>query len=65
LMVEPKSLIRTMIQVNENFYAARQEIMNHHPNFNRTKDSRITVFINCIVTFVLLHEALNVRLQRV
>jgi hypothetical protein len=48
-----------MIQVNENFYAARQEIMNHHPNFNRTKDSRITVFINCIVTFVLLREALN------
>ena len=48
-MVEPRSLIRTMSQINQNFQAARQEIMDEHPNFDKIKDSRITVLTNCIV----------------
>jgi hypothetical protein len=38
-----------MIQINENFHAARQEIMDKYVNFNTLKDSRITIFTNCIV----------------
>jgi hypothetical protein len=48
-MVEKNKLIRNMIQINENFHAARQEIMDKHPNFDKIKDSRITVFTNSIV----------------
>jgi hypothetical protein len=48
-MVEPRSLVRTMIQINQNFQAARQEIMDEHPNFDQIKYSRIIVFTNCIV----------------
>jgi hypothetical protein len=35
LMVERNRLIRNMIQINENFHAARQEIMDKHPNFDK------------------------------
>lgn len=38
-----------MIDVNENFHAARQEIMDRHPGFDQIKDARITVFTNSIV----------------
>jgi hypothetical protein len=38
-----------MGQVTDNFHTARQEIMDQHPNFDRIKDSRITIFTNCIV----------------
>src|SRR6188472_1559026 len=48
-MVEKNRLIRTMIQINENFHAVRQKIMDKYPNFDRIKDSRITIFTNCIV----------------
>lgn len=48
-MVERYKLIRTMSQVNDSFQAARQEINDEHPNFDQIKDSRITVFTNCIV----------------
>jgi hypothetical protein len=48
-MVEARSLIRTMIEITENFQAARQEIMDEHPNFDQIKDARISIFTNCIV----------------
>ncbi len=48
-MVERYKLIRTMSQVNDSFQSARQEINDEHPNFDQIKDSRITVFTNCIV----------------
>jgi hypothetical protein len=38
-----------MIQINENFHAARQEIMDKYTNLNQEKDARITIFANCIV----------------
>jgi hypothetical protein len=38
-----------MSQINGNFQTARQEIMDEYPNLDRIKDSRITVFTNCIV----------------
>jgi hypothetical protein len=43
-MVEPRSLIRPMIEITENFQAARQEIMGEHPNFDQFKDARISIF---------------------
>jgi hypothetical protein len=49
LMVERNRLIRMMIQVNEDFHAARQEIFDKYPSFDREKDARITVFTNCIL----------------
>jgi hypothetical protein len=38
-----------MGQVTDNFHTARQEIMDKHPNFDKIKDSRITIFTNCTV----------------
>jgi len=38
-----------MYQISDDFSAARQQIINHHPNFDQIKDSRITIFTNCIV----------------
>jgi len=45
-MVEPKRLIRTIIQINENFYSARQQIIDEHPNFDKINDSRIALSNN-------------------
>ena len=38
-----------MNQITEDFHTARQDIINDHPNFDIKKDSRITIFTNCIV----------------
>jgi phosphorylcholine metabolism protein LicD len=45
-MVEPRSLIRTMSQINQNFQAARQEIMDEHPNFDKINDRDTKIKIN-------------------
>jgi hypothetical protein len=37
-----------MNQINDDFHKARQQIINDHPNFDTQKDSRITIFTNCI-----------------
>ncbi|PWU79568.1 MAG: hypothetical protein DLM72_16935 [Candidatus Nitrosopolaris wilkensis] len=48
-MVEPKTLIKNTIQIIQNFQKIRHQIMDEHFNFDKIKDSRITVFTNCIV----------------
>jgi hypothetical protein len=48
-MVEPRKLIRTMDQIFEDVSTAREHIINGHPNFDEEKDSRITIFTNCMV----------------
>jgi hypothetical protein len=45
-----KALIRSTNQLTNKFELARQEIMDKHPNFDKIKDSRITIFTNCILT---------------
>lgn len=60
-MVDPKSLIRTIFQISENFSTARQQIINDRPNFDRIKDSRITIFTNCIVVLHGIYICLIVR----
>lgn len=47
--IESKALIRSMNQLTNKFESARQVIMDNHPNFDKIKDSRITIFTNCIV----------------
>jgi hypothetical protein len=48
-MIAIHRLIRTMNQINGDFHEAIQQIINDHPNFDTQKDSRITIFTNCIV----------------
>lgn len=60
-MVEPRKLIRTMIQIADNFRTARKEIIDDHHNFNQIKDSRITIFSNCIVVIDGIYICLIVR----
>jgi hypothetical protein len=38
-----------MDQIFEDFSTARQQIINGHPKFDEEKDSRITIFTNCMV----------------
>jgi len=38
-----------MDKINDDFHKARQQIITDHPNFDTQKDSRITIFTNCIV----------------
>jgi hypothetical protein len=50
-----------MSQVNQNFQKARQRIMDEHPNFDQIKDSRITIFNNCIVALDGVYVCFIVR----
>jgi hypothetical protein len=50
-----------MSQINQNFQAIRQEIMDEHPNFDQIKDSRISVFTNCIVALYGVYICFIVR----
>src|SRR5215831_2844038 len=61
LMVEPHRLIRTMTQITNEFESARKEILDNHPNFNEKKDSRITIFTNCIVALDGVYVCFIVR----
>jgi hypothetical protein len=38
-----------MDQIFDNFSTAREQIINGHPDFDKEKDSRITIFTNCMV----------------
>lgn len=38
-----------MDQINDGFHNARQQIIDDNPTFDTKKDSRITIFTNCIV----------------
>ena len=60
-MTEIKSLIRTISRISDNFSAVRQQILDNHPNFDQTKDSRITTFTNCIVVLDGIYICLIVR----
>jgi len=45
-MVESNRLIRSMIQINEDFHAARQQIIDKHHNFHKEKDAMHTSTID-------------------
>jgi hypothetical protein len=47
---DTKVLIKNINQLTNKFQSARQDIIDNHPNFDTLKDSRITVFTNCILT---------------
>jgi hypothetical protein len=50
-----------MIQINEYFHAARQEIFDKYPTFDQEKDARITVFTNCILALDGVYICFMVR----
>jgi hypothetical protein len=60
-MTEIKSLIRTISRISDNFSAVIQQILDNHPNFDQTKDSRITTFTSCIVVLDGIYICLIVR----
>src|SRR5437764_3679939 len=60
-MVEPHRLIRSMTQITNEFESERKKIMDKHPNFDQLKDSRITIFTNCIVALDGVYVCFIVR----
>ncbi len=50
-----------MTQITDEFESARKEIMDNHPNFDQLKDSRITIFTNCIVALDGVYVCFIVR----
>ena len=61
MLVEPHKLIRSMTQITNEFELARKEIIDKHPNFDKLKDSRITIFTNCIVALDGVYVCFIVR----